>query len=237
MLTPDNKRRSEKNNLFRQDRARIRLRFFICLRQFISPKIVVGAPAKEKRWVIDLTKGNKEAFRNLFGEYAKRIFVFAKGYLKSNEEAEEVVQEVFIKIWNVRASINTDLSFKAYLFKITYNHIRELFLKKNRENSYKHELLDLAVDFDNRTEEKIDYRSLLELVEKLIDKLPPRQKEIIILKKQHGLPVKEIAKLLGISPRTVEKHLSEALKYLKTALSKEHIAGLLFFSLFLHQKK
>ncbi len=194
------------------------------------------APAKERRWVIDLTKGNKEAFRNLFEEYAKRIFVFAKGYLKSNEEAEEVVQEVFIKIWNVRASINTELSFKSYLFKITYNYIRELFLKKNRENSYKHEILDMAVDFDNRTEEKIDYHSLLELVETLINKLPPRQKEIIILKKKHGLPVKEIAELLGISPRTVEKHLSEALKYLKTELSEEHVAGLLFFSLFLNQE-
>ena len=51
----------------------------------------MGAPAKEKLWVIDLTKGNKEAFRNLFGEYAKRIFVFAKGYLKSNEEAAEAL--------------------------------------------------------------------------------------------------------------------------------------------------
>lgn len=195
------------------------------------------APAKERKWVIGLTQGNQEAFRSLFGEYARRIFVFARGYLKSNEEAEEVVQEVFIKIWNVRASINAELSFKSYLFKITYNYIRELFLKKARENSYKHDLLDFAVDFDNRTEEKIDYQSLLELVEGLIDRLPPRQKEVIILKKKNGLPVKEIAELLDISPRTVEKHLSEALKFLKTELSEEHVAGLLFFSLFLHQKK
>lgn len=194
------------------------------------------APAKERKWVIGLTQGNQEAFRSLFGEYARRIFVFARGYLKSNEEAEEVVQEVFIKIWNVRASINTELSFKSYLFKITYSYIRDLFLKKARENSYKHDLLDFAVDFDNRTEEKIDYQSLLELVEGLIDRLPPRQKEVIILKKKDGLPVKEIAELLDISPRTVEKHLSEALKFLKTELSEEHIAGLLFFSLFLHRK-
>ncbi|MGD9558508.1 MAG: RNA polymerase sigma factor [Mangrovibacterium sp.] len=194
------------------------------------------APAKERKWVIGLTQGNQEAFRSLFGEYARRIFVFARGYLKSNEEAEEVVQEVFTKVWNVRASINTELSFKSYLFKITYSYIRELFLKKARENSYKHDLLDFAVDFDNRTEEKIDYQSLLELVEDLIDRLPPRQREVIILKKKNGLPVKEIAELLDISPRTVEKHLSEALKFLKTELSEEHVAGLLFFSLFLHQK-
>jgi RNA polymerase sigma-70 factor (ECF subfamily) len=196
----------------------------------------VVTPAKERKWVIDLTKSDQEAFRNLFREYAKRIFVFARGYLKSNEEAEEVVQEVFIKIWNVRASINTELSFKSYLFKITYNYIRELFLKKARENSYKNDILDSAIDFDTRTEEKIDYQSLLELVEQLIDRLPPRQKEIIILRKKHGLPVKEIAGLLDISHRTVEKHLSEALKTLKTELSEEHVAGLLFFSLFLHQK-
>ena len=198
---------------------------------------MVHVSKREKIWVINLKQGNKEAFKNLFEEYAKRIFVFAKGYLKSNEEAEEVVQEVFIKVWNARASINTELSFKSYLFKITYNYIRELFLKKSRENSYKHEILDFAVDFDNRTEERIDYHSLLALVEELIDKLPPRQKEVILLKKKQGLPVKEVSMILDISPRTVEKHLSEALKYLKRGLSEENIAGLLFFSLFLNQKK
>jgi len=88
---------------------------FLYVYTCIFKKMVVAA--KEKKWVVELTRGDQEAFRNLFGEYAKRIFVFAKGYLKSNEEAEEVVQEVFMKIWNVRASINTELSFKSYLFK------------------------------------------------------------------------------------------------------------------------
>ena len=192
---------------------------------------------KEKAWLAALKEGDQIAFKNLFEEYARRIFVFANGYLKSNQESEEVVQEVFIKVWNVRNSINTDLSFKSYLFKITYNYVREVFLKKGRENSYKHELIDFSIDFDNRTEERIDYHSLLELVEKLIGQLPPRQKEIIILKRKKGLPVKEIASILEISPRTVEKHLSEALKSLKQGLSEENIAGLLFFSLFLNWRK
>lgn len=192
---------------------------------------------KLKAWVVALKNGDRNAFKNIFEEYAKRIFVFAKGYLKSNQEAEEVVQEVFIKIWNVKDSINTDLSFKSYLFKITYNYIREVFLKKGKEIRYMHELIDSSVDFDNRTEEQIDYSSLLELVDKLVEQLPPRQNEVIILKRKQGLPVKEIALLLDISPRTVEKHLAEALKSLKRALSEENIAGLLFFSLFLNQKK
>ncbi len=194
-------------------------------------------PGREKNWIINLKKGDKGAFYHLYEEYGKRIFAFALGYLKSKNDAEEVVQEVFVKLWNAKTSINTELSFKSYLFKISYNHICEIFLKKNRENSYKHEILDFAVDFDNRTEERIDYHSLLELVETLINKLPPRQKEILNLNKKQGLPVKQIATILNISPRTVEKHLSEALKNLKKEISEEHIAGLLFFTLFLNQKK
>jgi RNA polymerase sigma-70 factor (ECF subfamily) len=148
-----------------------------------------------------------------------------------------VVQDVFIKVWNVRESINSELSFKSYLFKITYNRIREIFNKQSRENYYKHEILDYTIKFDTTTEERIDYKSLLDLVEKLIDQLPPRQKEIILMSKKQGIPTKEIAALLEISPRTVEKHLSEALRQLKKDLREDHVAGLLFYHLFLETKK
>jgi len=197
----------------------------------------VVASRSEIELVSGLKQGDKKAFQLLFDQYAKRIFIFAKGYLKSNEEAEEVVQDVFIKVWSVRESINTELSFKSYLFKITFNRIRELFNKQSRDNYYKHEILDYAVEFDNRTEERIDYKSLLDLVEKLIDQLPPRQREIILMSKKRGIPTKEIAEQLEISPRTVEKHLAEALKQLKNGLTVDHIAGLLFYHLFLDSKK
>lgn len=191
----------------------------------------------EKELVIGLRQGDRKAFQLLFEYYAKRIFAFAKGYLKSNSDAEEIVQNVFVKVWNVRASVNTELSFKSYLFKITYNDVREFFNKQSRENRYKHEILDYAIEFDNRTEDRIDYKSLLDLVETRIEQLPPRQREVMVLSKKQGIPTQEIAALLEISPRTVEKHLAEALKQLKKDLGEDHIAGLLFYYLFLEPKK
>ncbi|PTN09480.1 RNA polymerase sigma factor [Mangrovibacterium marinum] len=191
----------------------------------------------EEELIRELKQGDRKAFQLLFELYAKRIFAFAKGYLKSASDAEEIVQDVFVKVWHARESINTELSFKAYLFKITYNGIREYFNKQSRENRYKHEILDYAIEFDNRTEERIDYKSLLDLVEEKIEQLPPRQREIILLSKKQGVPTKEIAALLEISPRTVEKHLSEALKQLKKELSDDQVAGLLFYHLFLDPKK
>lgn len=200
-------------------------------------RIKMRGEIKEKELVDGLKQGDKKAFQLLFELYSKRIFAFARGYLKSKSEAEEIVQDVFVKVWNARESINTELSFKSYLFKITYNCIREYFNKQSRENRYKHEILDYAIEFDNRTEERIDYKSLLDLVEEKIALLPPRQREVILLSKKQGIPTKEIAELLEISPRTVEKHLSEALKQLKKDLSEDHVAGLLFYHLFLDPKK
>lgn len=192
---------------------------------------------RENELVQWLKQGDKKAFQQLFEQYAKRIFAFAKGFLKSNSDAEEIVQEVFVKVWQARESINTELSFKSYLFKITYNCIREYFNKQSRENRYKHEILDDSVEFDNRTEERLDYKSLLELVEEKIEQLPPRQRQIILLSKKQGVPTREIATLLEISPRTVEKHLSEALKQLKKDLREDHVAGLLFYHLFIDFRK
>jgi RNA polymerase sigma-70 factor (family 1) len=184
-------------------------------------------------WVTLLKVGDAKAFDRLFGCYSKRLYYFALGYLKSKEEAEEVVQDVFYKIWLNRESLNPQLSFKAYIFKIAYRRINELFRKVAQEQDYRHEIISTSFDFDNNLDERTDYHSLLELVEKIVNNLPPRQKEIFTKRKRDGLSVKEVAELLGIAPKTVENHLNEALKTIKSGLMKENIAGFLFFALFI----
>ncbi len=186
----------------------------------------------EKTYLTALKNGDVKAFDKLFAEYGKRLYHFAYGYLKSKEEAEGVVQEVFLRIWRNRKQLNPNLSFKAYLFKIAYHYILELFEQINRRQAYRHQIIEEAVHFTDETNERLNYQILLEKVESLIQKLPPRQKEILIKRKKEGIPVKKIANQLGISPKTVENHLTEALKNIKKGLGEEDFSAMLFFLLF-----
>ena len=182
----------------------------------------------EIKLVSALKKDDKFAFEQLYLLYGKRLYHFAYGYLKSKEESEGLVQEVFFKIWKNRKELKPSLSFKSYIFTIAYHSITELFEKIYRDQKYKHLLLEDSIRFTDDLNEKLNYQLLLEKVEKLISKLPPRQKEILIKRKKQGMAVKEIAKELGISPKTVENHLTEALRNLKTGLSDEEYSFILF---------
>jgi RNA polymerase sigma-70 factor (family 1) len=191
----------------------------------------------ESKWVSSLKKGDANAFDELFQLYGKRLYHFSLGYLKSKPEAEEVVQEVFMKIWHNRTSLNPELSFNAYLFKIAYRQIAEKFRKISLEKKYLHDIASETLVFSEEMDERTNYQSLLGLVEKLIDRLPPRQKEILVLRRIEGLSVNDIAQRLEIAPKTVEHHITEAIKNVKSGLDPENIAGLLFFVLFLKNGK
>ncbi|MCY1719126.1 RNA polymerase sigma-70 factor [Prolixibacteraceae bacterium Z1-6] len=186
----------------------------------------------EKSYITALKNDDVAAFDKLFSDYGKRLYHFAFGYLKSKEDAEGVVQEVFLKIWRNRKQLNPDLSFKAYLFKIAYHQILELFDQLYRRNEYQHQLIEESIGFSDETNERLNYQILLEKVESLIQKLPSRQKEILLKRKKEGIPVKEIARQLDISPKTVENHLTEALKNIKKGLGEEELSSMLFFLLF-----
>ncbi len=187
----------------------------------------------EYQWVKNLKRGDALAFEELFHIYGKRLYHFSLGYLKSKPDAEEIVQEVFLKIWHLRASLDPGLSFNAYLFKIAYRQIMERFRKLSLERRYLADISAEVVPFTDELNERADYHSLLELVRKSIDRLPPRQKEVLLMRRSGGMAVADIAEKLGLSPKTVEHHLTEALKNIKACLNGDQADAMLFFCLFI----
>ncbi|TKG97010.1 RNA polymerase sigma-70 factor [Puteibacter caeruleilacunae] len=187
------------------------------------------AEIEERKYLAALKNGDTKSFDKLFSEYGKRLYHFSYGYLKSTEKAEDVVQEVFLRIWRNRHQLNPNLSFKAYVFKIAYHHILELFEQNNRQQVYQHQLLEESFVFNDDTNERLNYQMLLEKVENLILKLPERQRQVLLKRRKEGISIKEIASQLDIAPKTVENHLTEALKNIKKGLKEEEISELLFF--------
>lgn len=184
----------------------------------------------ESLLVRNLSKGNLLAFNTLYKEYSGRLYRFAFGYLKSEAEAEELVQEVFTIIWEKRADLKEELSFKSFLFTIAFNIIRKHF----RTKAYLSEYFKTGIsdDLDMQTSQKITYDSLYQYITELVNQLPLRRKEIFMKSRFEGHSIKEIADELKISHKTVENQLTDALKFIRTNLNRESVPVLLFFVLF-----
>ncbi len=185
----------------------------------------------EPQLVHNLSKGNLLAFNTLYKDYSGRLYRFALGYLKSEEEAEELVQEVFTKIWEKRSDLKEELSFKSFLFTIAFNIIRKHFRTKVYLSEYFK--TGISDDIDMQTSQKITYDSLYQYISELVNQLPKRRKEIFIKSRFEGQSVKEIAEEFKISHKTVENQLTDALKFIRTNLNRENIPVLLFFILFI----
>ena len=187
---------------------------------------------EDNELIEDLRKGDVEAFDLVYEKYAERLYAFSLKYLKSVEETEELVQSVFLKVWENQKFLKREASFKSYLFTIAYNEICNQF----RRRKYKRKFV-AEVTAENQgkcavMEDHIDYESVLHQVELLIAKLPEKQKMVFVKSRMEGKSTKEIASDLGLSPGTVNNYLSEALKFIRSSLKGEHLSLLLFFSLF-----
>ena len=183
--------------------------------------------------VKSLKKGDLFSFDQLFLKYSKKLYYFAKGYLGSKEDAEGLVQEVFLMVWNKRKELKEHLSFNAFLYTVTYNAIRKYFRKKAREKKYLDKFLEDYEGQYNKTVTDIEYNNLLELAKIEIEKLPEKRKVIFELSRNEGLSNVEISKHLDISKKTVENQITSALKFLREQFEKETLLTLLLYWFFI----
>lgn len=176
--------------------------------------------------------GDQKAFRVLFDQYKERFYAVARKMTRSDDTAQEMVQEIFIKIWQNRYSLSQVNDADAYLFTILYRQIFRHYKKLALERK----LLRLIAEspaFRNVTDETVLARESQRLINEAVAQLPPQQQQVFLLSKQQGLTREQVAEKLRISPNTVRNHLAEAIRHIKLHLKQ---AALLYLLLpgFLH---
>lgn len=162
-----------------------------------------------------LKEGDSHAFDLLFGFYSKKVYAFSYGYLKCKEDAEEIVQETFVRVWENRHKIDPALSFSAYLFTIAHRLILNAIRKKKNERKSLTEVSYKVERAHNRVESELQWKDLEQWSRVAMSAMPARRKEIFLLNREHHLSYDEIAAALNISKKTVEAQITQALKDLR----------------------
>lgn len=174
-----------------------------------------------ERLLVLLKEGDMQAFNEVYFRYGQRVFGFLSSVYKNKELAEDVTQEVFIKIWEKKHSINCNLSFEGYIFTIARNLILDILKKQKRSAIPTDNLPELSSYED--TERAIYFNELNIQITNVIHELPDGQRKIFKMSRENGMKNEEIAQVLNISRRTVEHQIYRVLQKLKKELSKESL--------------
>lgn len=168
-----------------------------------------------------LINNNEGAFRELYDSYRDDIYAYSKSMLKDRSQAEEIVQDVFMKVWLNRAALDPTLSFKAYVFRLTRNMTINVLKKAaNEEKLRKILFYKTQHNYSPSPDVTINEKDYNELRNKIIEELPPRRKLIFEMSRNEGLSYQEISLKLGISESTVKTQMSKALETIRALLYK-----------------
>jgi RNA polymerase sigma-70 factor (ECF subfamily) len=179
----------------------------------------------------ELSKDQESSLEHLYAYYYPRLYEFSRSFLKVEQGIDDILQEVFIRIWQNRRKIKDPASFNSYIFTITRNLLLNELRRRLNHQSLKEEIRNLSIAKEYENADQTQFRDLKTRVEELVAALPERQKEVFVLSRSEGLSHKEIASRLQITTKTVEYHISLALKFLKTNLNTAVLLMLLFISL------
>lgn len=175
----------------------------------------------ERDLILQVARGSEEAFAGLFDTYRDKLYSFILAISGNAEVSEDVVQDVFLKIWQDKQGLMQIQNFNAYLFRMAHNHILNLLQRKAKEILILGEMARQA----NTSKEiyaDLDFKEAYDAYQKAVESLPVRQKQVFILSRQQGLKQEEIARRLDISVTTVKSHMQSAMRSIRMHCSNSY---------------
>ncbi len=173
---------------------------------------------KSQELIDDIKAGKAEAYEYLFKNYSPRLRNYASHFIADTDDADDIIQDCFVHLWERRESL-TSISISALLFTMVRNGCLNYLKHQALTNDYNIDYLAHVSgseqlyyqDFLNNTDQEIIYDELRRQIEKVMDMLPPRSRQVFEMSRFEGLKNREISEQLGISVKVVEKHISKAL--------------------------
>ncbi len=186
-----------------------------------------GKFSNDKNLLKQLKKGNTKAYSFLADLYYTKLCGYASNLARDDFKSEDIVQNVFVRIWQQREDLNPKISIKNYLYRSVYNEFIDQYRKEMAISTLEKKYIE-GVDALVEIEDDKEDKRILSLIEQEIEQLPAKCKETFVLSKKEGLTYVEIAEYQNVSVNTVEKQMVKAFSILRKKV-KEKIVSFLFF--------
>lgn len=182
--------------------------------------------ADQTRFIEGLKNGDRKVFQQIFDTYYEPLYRYCMLRIINQEDAEEIVQDIFVKLWTKRQDLNIDLSLRAYLYRTALNKIINYGDHLKIRKTHQDHVLSAGNSMANHSNDLLKQEIQL-LAAEAVNAMPEKRREVYLLSRHDGLKYSEIAQRLDVSVKTVEAHLSKALEQMRVYL-KDYIPVIVF---------
>jgi RNA polymerase sigma-70 factor (ECF subfamily) len=162
-----------------------------------------------------LMGGDVDAYKQIYDKYHSQLYYYALRFLKMPELAEDVIHDVFLKLWEIREQLKPEYGIAGYLYKITRNQVFKLIKKIAAETELRAKVISIIEEQAIESEADLQWNEYAGLLGGAVEQLPPQCKKVFNLCRQEGKTYDEAAQILGISKHTVKEHMMAAMKSIK----------------------